>query len=232
MPPTQRTARIAGLLYLLTFVSIPTLSLYRGLKTPGYAVGAGPADASSSALLAAFLEIVVALACIGTAVALYPLVRRQSTSLALGFVGARTLEAAMIFSGVASILTLISVRDPAASGATAVALTVQGEALVGHYGFAFLLGQSLMPGINALLLGTLLYRSRLVPRVLPLIGLIGAPIHLTAVLLTFFGVITAISPITLFAALPIALWEFSLGVYLLTRGVRQPAGLEGQPAAP
>jgi hypothetical protein len=85
---------------------------------------------------------------------------------------------------------------------------------------AFTLGQSLMPGINALLLGTLMYRSGLVPRVLPVIGLIGAPLHITAVVLTMFGFIDRVGSVALIAALPIAVWEFSLGVYLVVKGFK------------
>ena len=83
-----------------------------------------------------------------------------------------------------------------------------------------MLGQGLMPGINALLLGTLMYRSGLVPRVLPVVGLIGAPLHITAVVLTMFGVIDRMGPVAAIAALPIAVWEFSLGVYLVVKGFK------------
>ena len=78
-----------------------------------------------------------------------------------------------------------------------------------------------MPGINAILLGTLLYRSHLVPRVIPAIGLIAAPLHLTAVILTMFGVLDRISTVTVIAAVPIAVWEFSLGVYLIAKGFKR-----------
>ena len=223
MSPTRRTALVAGLFYLLTFVSIPTLSLYAVVKGAGYVTGPGP---DSGAILGGFLETLVALAGIGTAVTLYPVVRRHGEGLALGFVAARTLEAAMIFLGVTSIVTLVSLRqatavatDPSAAG---TALVLAGS-LGAAYNTAFLLGQSLMPGLNALLLGTLLLRSGLVPRVIPLIGLVGAPIHLTAVVLTYFGALDRISTATLLAALPIAVWEFSLGVYLVVKGFRTTA---------
>jgi hypothetical protein len=77
-----------------------------------------------------------------------------------------------------------------------------------------------MPGVNAILLGTLLYRSGLVPRVLPVIGLIGAPLHLAAVVLTMFGVVDRVSTVTKIAVIPIAVWEFSLGVYLIVKGFK------------
>ena len=113
----------------------------------------------------------MALAGIGTAVALFPVLKRQNEGVALGFVGSRVLEAGTIFAGVACLLTVVTLRQ---AGAGADAL-VTGHALVAMYDRMFLLGQSFMPAVNALLLGSLLYQSRLVPRVLPLIGLIGAP---------------------------------------------------------
>ena len=128
--------------------------------------------------------MIVALAGIGTAVALYPVVKRQNEGVALGFVGARTLEAATIFAGVVSLLAVVTLRQ---AGAGAGAL-VTGQALVGLYDWTFLLGQSLMPAVNALLLGSLLYQSRLVPRVLPLLGFIGAPLLVASTIATLFGV--------------------------------------------
>jgi len=95
-----------------------------------------------------------------------------------------------------------------------------GASHVATYQWAFTLGQSLMPGVNALLLGTLMYRSGLVPRVLPVIGLLGAPLHITAVVLTVFGVIDRLGPVAALAALPIAVWELSLGVYLIIKGFK------------
>jgi hypothetical protein len=230
MTTHRRTALVAGIFYLLTFVSIPTLFLYGPIKKADFVVGSGSA---TGALWGGFLEVIVGLACLGTAVTLYPVVRRQNEAMALGFVAARTLEAAMIFTGVVSLLSLITLRHdlggPAASDSAALIAT--GASHIATYNWAFTLGQSLMPGVNALLLGTLLYRSGLVPRLLPTIGLLGAPIHLTAVVLTIFGVIDRIGPVAALAALPIAAWELSLGLYLVIKGFR-PGALPapGRPA--
>jgi hypothetical protein len=149
-------------------------------------------------------------------------VKRQNEGMALGFVASRTLEATMIFTGVASLLSLVTLRQDlgTATGANAASLITTGASHIATYNWAFTLGQSLMPGVNALLLGTLMYRSRLVPRVLPVLGLIGAPLHITAVVLTMFGVIDRIGSVALIAALPIAVWEFSLGVYLVAKGFK------------
>ena len=171
MTSLRKTSLTAGVLYLITFVSIPTLFLYGPVKEPNYIVGSGP---DTRVLVGGILEIIVALAGIGTAVALYPVIKRQNQAVALGFVGMRTLEAATIFAGVVSLLSIVTLRQ---AGAGPDAL-VTGQALVALYDWTFLLGQALLPGINALLLGSLMYRSRLVPRSLPMLGLIGAPHHL------------------------------------------------------
>lgn len=221
MTATRRTALVAGLFYLLTFVSIPTLVLYEPARVSDFVLGAG---STTGVLWGAFLEVLVGLAGIGTAVALFPVVRRQHEGLAIGFIASRSLEAAMILTGVASMLALVALRRDlgvSAGGGDRSALLAVGASHVATYDWAFTLGQSLMPGLNALLLGTLLLRSGLVPRVLPLIGLVGAPIHLTAVVLTLFGVVDRVGTPTLLCALPIAVWELSLGVYLVVKGFRR-----------
>jgi hypothetical protein len=213
MNPRRNTARVAGALYLLTFVSIPTLTLYRPVHDPNYIVGPGP---DTGVFFGGILEIIVALACIGTAVALYPVVKRQNEGVALGFVGTRVLEAGTIFAGVACLLSLVSLRQ---AGAGPDAL-VTGHALVAMYDRTFLLGQSFLPAVNALLLGSLLYQSRLVPRVLPLIGFIGAPLLVAADIAVLFGLVARTAPPVALAAIPIALWEFSLGVWLVVKGFK------------
>src|SRR5947209_2676517 len=173
MSPHRKTSLAAGVLYLLTFVSIPTLALYGSVKGANYILGAGP---DTGAIFGGILEIIVALAGIGTAVALFPVVKRQNEGVALGFVASRTLEAAGIFASVACLLTVVTLRQ---EGAGASAL-VTSHALVALYDRLFLITQSFIPAVNALLLGYLLYQSRLVPRALPLLGLIGAPLLLAA----------------------------------------------------
>jgi hypothetical protein len=213
MSPFRKTALVAGALYLLTFVSIPTLALYGSVKGANYILGAGP---DTGAIFGGILEIIVALACIGTAVALYPVVKRQNEGVALGFVGSRVLEAGTIFAGVACLLTVVTLRQ---AGAGADAL-VTGHALVAMYDRLFLVGQSFIPAVNALLLGSLLYQSRLVPRVLPLLGFIGAPLLVASDIAVLFGLFDRSATPVALAALPIALWEFSLGVWLVVKGFK------------
>jgi hypothetical protein len=225
MDSLRKTALVAGVTYLITFISIPTLALYGPVRNdPNYIVGPGP---DTPVIFSGVLEIIVALACIGTAVVLYPVVKRQNEGVALGFVGARVLEAAAIFAGVVSLLSVVTLRQ---AGAGADAL-VTGQALVALHNWTTLLGQGFLPAVNALLLGTLLYRSRLVPRIIPLVGLIAAPLLVASDIATLFGLNEPVSGLSALAALPIALWEFSLGVWLIVRGFTPSPITAGMTAA-
>jgi hypothetical protein len=218
MTSTRRAALIAGVFYLITFVtSIPTLVLYGPAKKLDFVVGTGGV---SGAQWGAYLEVLCALSGIGTAVALYPIVKRQSQAGAVGFVAARVLEASMIVVGVASLLTLVTLRQDlsGATGADRSALITVGKTLVVFHDWTFVLGQSLMPSISAVLLGSMLYRSRLVPRAIPMIGLIGAPILFLSVAMTIFGVWGQLSPIGTLAGFPIGLWELSAGLWMTFKG--------------
>jgi Domain of unknown function (DUF4386) len=209
----RKTSLVAGLLYLLTFVSIPTLALYGGVKSANYIVGPGP---DTAAIIGGILEIIVALAGIGTAVVLYPVLKKQNEGVALGLVVSRVLEASTMFVGVAFLLSVVTLRQ---NGAGAGALPTS-HALVTLYDRMFLLGQSFMPALNDLLLGFLLYHSRLVPRALSLIGMIGAIPLIAAYIAVLFGVIGQHAPLTGLAALLVALFEFSLGIYLVVKGFK------------
>jgi Domain of unknown function (DUF4386) len=218
MTSTRKTALAAGIFYLISFVSIPTLALYGPVKnnrawilSPGGHAGV---------LAGGLLEVIVALACIGTAVTLYPVIKRQNEAAALGFVAARVLEAVMICTGVVSLLSLVTLGQHAGgtAGANGAALVTIAASHVATYKWTFLLSQSFMPAFNALLLGSLLYRSRLVPRIIPVIGLIGAPFLIGTVIATLLGGLKLGSPEL--AAVPVAAWELSLGAWLVVKGFR------------
>ncbi len=213
MTSVRKTALAAGILYLLTFISIPTLFLYNAVKSPNFILGAGP---DTPMLVGGISEMIVGLAGIGTAVVLFRVLKRQNESIALGLVGARTLEAATIFAGVAILLTVVTLRQ---TGAGAGAL-VTSHTLVVMYNRTFLIGQSFMPAVNDLLLGYLLYKSRLVPRVLPIIAFIGAPLLLASFIAVLFGLWGQTSAPAALSALPVALFEFSFGVYLVVKGFK------------
>jgi hypothetical protein len=211
----RRNSLVAGVMYLLTFVSIPTLFLYIPVHGSRYILGAGP---DTNVIIGAILEMIVALAGIGTAVALYSVIKRQGEGRALGFVASRTLEAAGIFIGVAFLLSVVTLRqDGAGTGGLATS-----HVLVTLYDRIFLISQSFIPAVNAVLLGSLLYQSRLVPRVLPALGFVGATVLVAGDIAVLFSVIPQHGA-TGVLAVPIAIWEFSLGVYLLVKGFRPSA---------
>jgi hypothetical protein len=216
MSSQRKISLTAGLLYLLTFVSIPTLAIYGPVKSANYILGAGP---DTSAIIGGISEIVVALAGIGTAVVLFPVLKKQNEGLALGLVASRILESGTIFVGVAFLLSVVTLRQ---TGAGADSLPVS-HALVALYDRIFLLGQSFMPAICDLLLGLLLYQSRLVPRGLSLIGIFGAPVLLAGYFAVLFGLIGQHDSMAGLTAIPVALFEFSLGVWLVIKGFKPSA---------
>jgi hypothetical protein len=183
------------------------------VRGPTFVVGPGP---DSPVVVGALLEMIVALTGIGTAVALYPVVRRQGEARAVGFVASRTLEAATIYVGIVSLMSIVSLRQ-AGAGNAALA-TAQG--LAAQYQWTFFFAQSFIPAVNGVLLGSLLYESRLVPRWLPVLGFIGAFLLVVTWFGVLVGTIGAISPVAAVAALPIAVWEFSLGIYLTFWGFK------------
>lgn len=158
--------------------------------------------------------------------------RRQSQTAAFGFLAARVVEGTLILVGVITVLAIVSLRNGVAgtSGADAPSLVTAGHTMLAVYDGTFLLGQSLMPVVSAVCLGSVMYRSGLVPRVIPVLGLVGAPLLLASDAAVLCGVLAQRSPLTGVAALPIAAWEISLGVWLLAKGFR-PSPLLAQPEA-
>ena len=209
----RKIALAAGVIYLLTFVSIPSIALYAQVKSANYITGAGP---DTAAIIGGILEIIVALAGIGTAIVLFPVLKKQNETLALGLVAARVLEASTIFLGVAFLFSIVTLRQ---EGAGADAL-VSSHTLATLYDRIFLLGQSFMPGVDDLLLGYLLYKSRLVPRALSLIGIVGGPLLFAGYLAVLFGLVGQHASLAGLSALLVALFEFSLGVYLTIKGFK------------
>jgi hypothetical protein len=207
----RKISRAAGILYVVTFVSIPTLALYRPVKGANYILGSG---SDTSAIVGGILEITVALAGIGTAVVLFPVLKKQNETFALGLVAARILESATIFVGVAFLLSIVTLKQNGAGpGALGTA-----NALVALYNRIFLLGQSFMPAICDVLLGVMLYRSRLVPRRLALIGIVGGPLLVIGYLAVLSDTIGQHGALAGLFALPVAVFEFSLGVWLIVKG--------------
>lgn len=210
---TRRISLAAGVLFLITFItSIPALALFQPvLDDPaGYIAGAGD---DNRILLGVVLELILIAANIGTAVVLFPLLRRESEALSLGFVGARIAESTFIAAGILAVLGIVSLgQDDPGAGSLAVSLAAIKD-------WTFLLGPGMVVGIgNGLILGYLMYRSRLVPRSMAMLGLIGGPVLLAAGMAVLFDVIEPGGTVQSVATVPEFLWELSLGVYLTVKG--------------
>src|SRR6476660_5846365 len=180
----QQRARLFGVLYLITFVtSIPALLLYQPvLDDPvGYVAGAGQ---SNRILFGVLLELLLIIANIGTAVVIFPIVKRQSEELALGYVTARIVECAFILVGIVAVLGIVTLQKE-------VAGTVEGSVaytLAAITDWTFLLGPGWVVGWgNGLILGYLMYRSELVPRRMTWLGLVGGPLIIVSGTLVLFG---------------------------------------------
>ncbi|WP_409332668.1 DUF4386 domain-containing protein [Trujillonella humicola] len=227
--PMRSRARLAGVLYLLTFVSIPTLGLYNPIRDHAdFILGAG---SQTGVLWGAFTEVIVGVAGISTALVLFPVLKRQNESAALGLVAARLVETTLIFVSVTSLLTIITLRTDVAgtAGADNASLTTTGHTLLAAYDRTFLLSQSLMPVFCDLLLGYLLFRSRLVPRILPIVAFVGAPLLLASDIAIFFGVYDRVALLAGLAVIPVAVFELSVGIWLLVKGFNPASPVFAQP---
>src|SRR3954454_9966970 len=217
--PMRRRARIAGILYLLTFVSLPTLALYKPVKdhVGTFVLGGG---SSTGVMWGALSEVVVALAGTATAVVLFPVLKRQSETAALGIVTARVVETGLIIVGVTSMLTIVTLHSDVAgtAGADRGALVTTGHSLVAGYTWTVLLSQSLMAVVVDLLLGYLLFRSRLVPRILPIVAFVGAPLLLASDIAIFFGLYDPVALLAGGAVIRVAAFELSVAIWLLVKG--------------
>jgi hypothetical protein len=231
MTTDRRRTLAAGVFYVITFVAIPALLLIGPVLTePNYIVSEG---VDARILLGCVLDIVVALTGIGTAVALFPVLRRHNETLALGFVTTRMFEAAVILIGVVSLIALVTLRQriggPDAADPTTL-ITV-GQSLVAVRDVSFLLGSGLVPALNAQLLAPILYRARLVPRILPILGLSGAPLLLASTAATLFSTNAQVSGLSFLLGLPIAAWELSLGIWMIVKGFSSTTPVDTQHSA-
>ncbi len=219
MTSSRKTAKIAAIFYFISWVtSIAGLALYGPiLDHTTYVFGSVP---QSHIILGAFLEILCGFANIGTALSLYPIVRRQSESFALGYVVLRALEAAIIMVGVLPLLALLTLQKdfPGVAGTAGLQ-----SSMVAMHNYSFILGPSLICGANTMVLAYALYRSGLVARFLPVLGLYGGALVFFSGSLQLFGVFSQLSEFTVLMAIPVFAWEISLASYLFFRGFKLDA---------
>jgi len=232
--PLRRAALLAGVFFVITYLTSIAAKFYFYAPLSAqdnYVLGAGPDD-----LLrwGALNEVVLVAANIATAVVLFPVLKRQSEVLALGFVTARVMESVFISVGVLSVLTIVTLRQDlsGAVGADGAALATVGTALVTLWEWTFNLGPGITVGLgNGLILGYLMYRSRLVPRGLALLGIVGGSLIVLSGGAVLMGVIDAGSAWQLAASGPEFVWELSLAIYLIVKGFK-PSAVTAQAVEP
>ena len=225
MNSTRRTAVFAGVFFIVAAVAAIIGLALEGpvLNDSRYIVAGSGADAR--VILGAFFEVLLAISVIGTAVTLFPIVRRQNESIALGYVAGRVVEAVVIVVGIISVLSVVTLRKDfaGATGVDAASLMVIGKSLVVVHNWTFLFGPSLAIGVNTLLLAYLMYTSRLVPRIIPILGLIGGPVIFASGTAEMFGLYQQISVWGSIGAVPVFAWEMSLAVWMIARGFKPSA---------
>jgi Domain of unknown function (DUF4386) len=214
----QTIARVFGWLFVATFVtSIPAYFIFYAdvRDTPNLITGAG-ADPTASVAIGAVLELFLIIANVGTAVVIYPILKRQSEIGAVGYVSARLVEQIFIGVGIISLLAFVLMRQEGT--ATDAAL---GEVFVAIHARAFLIGPGFFAGVaNGLILGYLMYRSGLVPRGMAMLGLIGGPLVMASGIAIMFDLTEPGSTLQAIATIPEFFWELSLGIYCIVRGFR------------
>jgi hypothetical protein len=215
MDSVRKTALVAGVLYLITFIaSIPAAILLGSAQVDPHYTFAGISDGQIR--LAAVLELVNALACFGTAVAVFSVVRREHEGLALGFVATRLFEAATLGVGIIALLTFATLRE------TGAALGPVAPALAAIRFWSVILGPG-MAAFNALMFATVLYRARLVPRAIPALGIMGAPLLIAFVVGTMLGVTGPGSVWQVIAVAPFFIWELVVGLWMTFKGFDRSA---------
>jgi hypothetical protein len=221
MTSFRKTALVGGILYLVTFLgSIPAAILAGpALNDPSYILGAG---ADQQVGLGAILELVNVFGLIGCGIAFFSIIKLVHEGLAIGYLATRLFEGAIITMSVVSLLAIVTLRQQVAAGADGEALAPVATALAAIRNWAIILGSNMAP-FNALMLGTALYRARLVPRVIPALGLIGAPILIAFVIGNILGVAHPGSLFHLVAVLPFFVWELVLGLWLTFKGFNESA---------
>jgi len=225
MTSIRRIAIVAGVFFLITEVTAIAGVLLYGpvLGSPDFIVSATVDDTGVRA--GALLEALLAIAVVGTAVTLYPIIKRQNEGMALGHVAGRLIEATIIAVGAISLLAVVTMRQDLAgtTGAEAANAVTVGQSLVAVHNWTFLFGPKLALGVNTVLLAYLMYRSRLVPRAIAVLGLVGGSLIFASGTAVLFGLYEDLSIPGIAAAAPVLAWELSVAIWMIVKGFRPSA---------
>ena len=227
--PTRRTATIVGWLFVLTYVTsiAAKIGFYPPLFEGNYITGPGQ---DTRVLWGTFSEAILIIANIGTATAIYTVIKKRHPNLALSFVTARVMESVFIAVGILAVLTVVTLRqDYAAAGEqSAAGLAVVGNAFLAMQEWTFGLGPSFVVGVgNGCILGYIMYRTGLVPRRLAMFGLIGGPLIILSGSAAMLGFIELDGTWQMLSAAPEFVWELGLGIYLIVKGFKSSPSTAG-----
>ena len=225
MDSNRKTARIVGVLFITSTVAgiLSAVFLEPILNAPDYLINAYANE--KQVIIGALLELICAVAFLGIAVMMFPILKKHNENIALGYVVARIFEAIPFVVGVISLLSLLTLSQEyvQAGAPDASHYLPLGTLLLDVHDLTNLLGSMIVFSLTALILNYSLYQSKLIPRSLSVWGLIGAPLMLTAGLLGMFGLLSPFSTISIFLALPLALQEMVFAVWLIVKGFNSSA---------
>lgn len=230
---TRRAATIVGWLFIVTYVTSISAKIwfYPPLFDGNYITGPGD---DSRVLWGAFAECILIIANIGTATALYTVVKHRYPNLGLSFIAARIMESVFIGVGILAVLTVVTVRQDyaAADEQSAAGLVAVGDAFLVMQEWTFNLGPAFVVGVgNGCVLGWMMFRSGLVPRRLAVLGLIGGPLIVASGSAAVLGLIEPGGAAQQLTATPEFFWELGLGIYLIAKGFKTSSGDRGADAA-
>jgi hypothetical protein len=220
MNSNKKAAKIVGVLFILAFVTAITgLNLYDPiLKGPDYLIKGS--EHANQVILGTLMELILVVSVIGTATTMFPFLRKYNETIALWHVCFRFLEAVIITVGVISVLSLLTLsREFVAAGTQDTAsFQASGTVLKAIHDWTFMLGPLFMLGINTMMYSYIFYKSKLVPRFIPILGMTGATLVFISALLVMFGLIQQVSVWGAILALPVAANEMILAVWLIVKG--------------
>ncbi len=219
----QLLGRLTGLFFLLTYATSipPVLTLYvPALSNPAFVLGGAP---DMGLTWGAILEIFLIIFNIASALAIYPVLKRRFPVLSLAFVSARLMESVFIAMGIIAVLALGTLRLQAGD-ADPAALTVVWQALVAVHDWTFKMGPGVVVGFgNGIILGYMMWKTRLLPRFLSILGLVGGPALLAGSAGVMLGYFEFGSTVHSLSVAPEFFWELLLGIWLLVRGFNPTA---------
>lgn len=222
MNSNRDIAIIVGVLYILAAVTaIIGFILYQPILTDPEYIIKGSAN-ELQVIWGAFNELILAFSIIGISVMMFPIINKENESLALGYLSFRLLEATIIIIGIISLLSVVTLNwefgkevDPNASS-----YLIAGKLLVTLHNWTFLLGPNLALGPSTLIMSYFLYNSKLVPRFISVLGLIGGTLVSVCAMFVMFGVFLQVSVWGAILSIPVFAYEMSLAVWLIVKGFK------------